>query len=94
VQGAGREELLQGKQQELGSLQQKIAGLIQEESKVREEAEYKLMRQIEEKAVAVRQDIGREAESSGEIVSTLQNYREEEIPALYEGLKVGVHERE
>ena len=39
--------------------------------KTREEAEYKLMRQIEEKAMQVKQDIFREAESSGEIVSTL-----------------------
>ena len=39
--------------------------------KVREEAEFKLMKQIEEKAVQVKQDIQREGEQSVEIVSTL-----------------------
>lgn len=36
----------------------------------------------------------KEAESSSEIVITLQNYLEEEIPALYENLKAGMNERE
>ena len=52
------------------------------------------MRQIEEKAVTVKQEIYKEAENGNEIVSTLQNYLEEEIPALYENLKNGVSERE
>ena len=52
------------------------------------------MKQIEEKAFSVKQEILREAESSGEIVSTLQTYLEEEIPALYENLKGGMNERE
>jgi hypothetical protein len=36
----------------------------------------------------------RESESGCEAVVTLQNYLEEEIPALYENLKNGVSERE
>lgn len=61
---------------------------------MREDTEYKLMKQIEDRAIAVKHDIYREAEQSGEIVTTLQNYLEQEIPQLYEGLKAGINERE
>lgn len=53
-----------------------MANQIAEEFKVREDGEYKMMKQIEDKAVSVKQEIMREAEQSGEIVTTLQNYLE------------------
>ena len=46
--------------------------MLSDEIRTREESEYKLLRQIEEKAAAVKQDILKEAEQSGEIVLTLQ----------------------
>jgi hypothetical protein len=42
--------------------------MISEEIRTREEAEYNLMKQIEEKAVVVKSEIIKEAEQSGEIV--------------------------
>lgn len=68
--------------------------MIAEELRVREDSEIKLMRQIEEKAVGVKQEILRESEQSNEIVATLQNYLEDDIPGLYENLKAGINERE
>lgn len=68
--------------------------MIAEELRVREDSEIKLMRQIEEKAVGVKQEILRESEQSNEIVATLQNYLEDDIPGLYENLKAGIYERE
>lgn len=68
--------------------------MIAEEMKIREESELRLRRQIQEKAVQVQQEILREAQSSGEIVGTLEKYLEEDIPSLYESLKIGINERE
>ena len=42
----------------------------------------------------MQQEIIREAQQSGQIVGTLEKYLEEDIPTLYESLKVGVNERE
>ena len=52
-QKEGREELIGLKREELDQLQQKIAALIAEEMKTREEAEYRLRKQIQEKALGV-----------------------------------------
>lgn len=62
--------------------------------RTREESEGKLRRQIQEKALLVQQEIIREAQESGQIVQTLERYLEDDIPSLYESLKVGVNERE
>lgn len=85
---------MQNKHHDLEVLQQKVAHMIAEEIKTREDSEHKLMKQIEEKAYSIKSEIIKEAEFSGEIVGTLQNYLEEEIPALYENLKSGINERE
>ncbi len=42
----------------------------------------------------MKQEILKEQELSNDVVVTLQNYLEDEIPALYENLKAGVGERE
>ena len=52
------------------------------------------MRSIEEKSLQVHQEIQKETEAGNEILVTLSNYLEEEIPALYENLKNGIGERE
>lgn len=52
---------MQGKHSELEGMQSKIAQLITEEMKTREDAENKLRRQIQEKAILVQQEIVREA---------------------------------
>ena len=46
--------------------------------KVRDESELRLRKQIQEKALMVQQEIIREAQSSGEIVGTLERYLEED----------------
>jgi len=48
--------------------------------KVRDESELRLRKQIQDKAIMVQQEIIREAQSSGEIVGTLEKYLEEDIP--------------
>ena len=53
MQRAQKDELMQGKQQELESLQSKVVGLIAEEMKTREESEIRLRKQIQEKAFNV-----------------------------------------
>jgi len=45
---------MQSKHEELEGLQQKVANMIGEEIRSREEADYRLARQIEEKAFAVK----------------------------------------
>lgn len=44
---------MQSKQQEMGELQQKIASLIAEEMRTREDSELRLRKQIQEKALSV-----------------------------------------
>ena len=53
LQRQAREELMQSKQQEMGELQQKIASLIAEEMRTREDSELRLRKQIQEKALSV-----------------------------------------
>ena len=88
------EILADAKHAELQKLQEKIAGLIADEIKVRKGAEDKLAGMIEERSYTVRQEINKEAEMKTEVVATLQNYLEVEIPQLYENLRSGVSERE
>jgi hypothetical protein len=85
---------MHGKHNDLQELQGKIAQLIADEMRTREESEFRLRKQIQEKALLVQQEIIREAQSGGEIVGTLEKYLEEDIPTLYEGLKQGINERE
>lgn len=51
IQKAAREELMHAKQQEMGELQQKISSVISEEMRTREDAELRLRKQIQEKAL-------------------------------------------
>ena len=69
-----------------------MTAAIADEFKTREEAEYRLRKQIQDKAQAVRQEIAREAHLGEEAVSTLQRYLEEDIPAMFEQLHVGQSE--
>lgn len=75
-----REELLSSKNQELDGLQQKLSAMLQEEIRLREEGEAKLLRQIEDNASKMRNEIQKETESGNEAVVILQQYLEEEIP--------------
>lgn len=52
-------------------MQARVTAAIADEFKTREEAEYRLKKQIQDKAQAVRQEIAREAHLGEEAVSTL-----------------------
>jgi len=86
--------MIEGKHAELQKMQERVAQAIAEELRVRKEVETKLQKSIEEKSYQIKQEIAREADSKTEVVATLQNYLEVEIPQLYEGLRGGINERE
>ena len=56
-----REEVMQAKKKEFLALQARVTAAIAEESKTREEAEFRLRKQVQEKALAVKAEIAKEA---------------------------------
>lgn len=61
LQRKQREELFQQKKKDLLAMQARTTAAITEEFKTREDAEYRLRKQIQDKAQAVRAEIAREA---------------------------------
>ena len=94
LQRQSSDQVLEQKSIQLDALQSRVADVIAEELQQQELTQKQLMKVINEKAEAIKKEIGIEQAESSEMIGSMQQYLEEDVPNLYDRLKESIKDRE
>lgn len=94
LQRQSSDQVLEQKSIQLDALQSRVADVIAEELQQQELTQKQLMKVINEKAEAIKKEIGIEQSESSEMIGSMQQYLEEDVPNLYDRLKESIKDRE
>ena len=86
--------MLEAKSMQLDNLQQNVADVIAEEIQRQQTIDDNVEALIQESTSAIKLDIQNETVHSNTVVENLKKYIDNEIPTLFNSVKLGVQERE